>query len=204
MLVLYQILEGNIGEPEHFGSSITNIFFGQRARRDHVEDQRLFYALRQEFIKNREVMYPFKEESVECQVNKDINFGRYLSMCMGETLAEVVEVSVTTWAVMGVLAALFYILMLLVNDDSRILGWTMVGCGWVVTLFNYVFESKLVKIRNSFAPAAYLTAIEGRGRKGTITRSGEMERGGKGGVGGGRSNEHSSLSALTLPTTRFR
>jgi hypothetical protein len=57
-----QILSGNIGEPEHFGSAITNIFFGASARRHHVEDQRLFYALRQEFIKNRDVMYPFKEE----------------------------------------------------------------------------------------------------------------------------------------------
>jgi hypothetical protein len=91
-------------------------------------------------------------------------------MCMGETLAEVVEVSVTTWAAMGVLAGLFYILMLLVNDDNRILSWTMVGCGWAVTCFNYVFERKLVSIRNAFAPAAFLKAIETRGRAGTIQR----------------------------------
>jgi len=88
---------------------------------------------------------------------------------MGETLAEVVEVSITTWAVMGGLAAAFYILMLIVKDDSRILGWTMVACAWFISTFNYVFEKKLLKIRNSFVPLPFLEAI-GSSQNGGIKR----------------------------------
>merc|ERR1711871_416162 len=80
-------------------------------------------------------------------------------MCMGETLAEVVEVSVTTWTVVGFFAAAFYILMLIVQDDTRILAWTFVACGWAMTFFSFVFEKKLISIRNSFAPKTFLDAI---------------------------------------------
>ena len=173
-------------------------------------DQRIFHALRQEFILDRDVIYPYKPEDEENRVKKDFNYGRYLSMCMGETLAEVVEVSVPTWACMGgkkwrgarseatkrceycgltrrarsisfeasnlnrsnhimntsfarccrflvaALASAFYIIMLIVEDDTRILAWFMVGCGWFVTAFNFMFEKKLIQIRDSFVPVKFL------------------------------------------------
>jgi calmodulin len=142
-------------------------------KRQAIEDQKLFHALRQEFILNRDVKYPFKPEDKESQVGKDFNYGRYLSMCMGETLAEVVEVSVPTWACMGVLASLFYLLMLVVKDDTRILAWSMCACGWLVTVFNFVFERKLIAIRNSFAPIGFLRRhksiwTDGRDQKGEL------------------------------------
>ena len=101
-------------------------------------------------------MYPFNPEDEANRVKKDFNYGRYLSMCMGETLAEVVEVSVPTWACMGALATAFYVIMLVVEDDTRILAWFMLSCGWAVTVFNFIFEKKLIHIRDSFAPVSFL------------------------------------------------
>ncbi len=145
--VLKKILQSSADDPEL-----------SRHEKHIIEDQKLFYALREEFLLNREVIPPFKPEDEEMRAPKDINYGRYLSMCMGETLAEVVEVSVSTWACMGLLASLFYILMLAVKDNTRILAWFMCSCGWGVTVFNIFFESKVVSIRNSFAPVGFMRA----------------------------------------------
>ncbi|GMH60646.1 hypothetical protein TL16_g03094 [Triparma laevis f. inornata] len=154
---LEHLLEGNHAHGRVSPAPVPGLGISAESKKKQaIEDQKLFHALREEFIKNRDVMYPFKQEGKDSQIAKDFNYGRYLSMCMGETLAEVVEVSVPTWACMGVLASLFYILMLIVEDDTRILAWAMCACGWFVTIFNFAFERKLINIRNSFAPLGFL------------------------------------------------
>ena len=104
--------------------------------------------MRQEFLKDRSVIHPFEVD--QNPVDKDFNYGRYLSMCMGETLAEVVEVSVTTWVCVGVTASLFFIVMLAIEEDTRLMGWIIAACGWLMVALNRTFESKLVSIRDDF------------------------------------------------------
>jgi len=82
-------------------------------------------------------------------------------MCMGETLAEVVEVSVSTWACMGVLASAFYFVMLAAADNTKFLAWFMCGCGWFISAFNVFFQGKVLAIRDSFAPQDYRLLLNG-------------------------------------------
>jgi Ca2+-binding EF-hand superfamily protein len=156
---LNEILKGEAGESElenHWLPAVANA-----RRREHTEDQILFHILRQEFIKNRDMMSPYEPERLEDRVSKSFNYGRYLSMCMGETLAEVVEVSISTWACMGLLASAFYVVMLLAEDNTAFLSWFMVGCAWLLSVFNYIFENKLCHIRNSFAPVNFMKKVRG-------------------------------------------
>ena len=127
-----------------------------RNRRHHVRDQVLFHILRQEFISNRDVTAPYAPEHEKDRIDADFNYGRYLSMCMGETLAEVVEVSIATWASMGLLASLFYLIMIVSGDNNHFLAWFMCASGWSVTLFNHLFHHRIMTIKDSYASAEIL------------------------------------------------
>ena len=143
-------------------SAIKRILSGDKnLSRGNYRSLRLFYALREEFIKNRSVTHPFEEEAEEDKVARTINYGRYLSICMGETLAEVVEVDVPTWMVMALLAAFYYIFMLLVENNNRILAWSMTVLAWVASFFYVAFDKKIGAIMNDFAPIGFMRRFEG-------------------------------------------
>ena len=159
---LKKIMEGHAGleEMDSFWSW-TRIALNRRKR--HVEDQIYFWSLRQEFILDRGLFPPFEPD--KDHVSKDFNYGRYLSMSMGETLAEVVEVTVTTWICVGVTASIFFLIMFAVEENERIMGWIIVFCGWAMILFNNIFESKILAIRNAFVASGMVKKIDDSRRR---------------------------------------
>jgi len=123
----------------------------------HVQDQLFFYSLRKEFILERNLFPPF--EPTKDPISSEFNYGRYLSMSMGETLAEVVEVSINTWVTVGVVTSIFFGIMMEIEENERIMGWIVVTCGWFMVLFNRFFEAKLLSIRDKFVATGLVKKV---------------------------------------------
>jgi calmodulin len=120
----------------------------------NVDDHIIFHALREEFIKNRKVG-TFEVDDEAERIPRDFNYGRYLGICMGKTLAHVVEVDWVTWSCIGLFAAFFYGLMLACRDNIKSLGYIFLAVGWGIFFFSVIFERKCIHIRNAFAPAGF-------------------------------------------------
>lgn len=89
-----------------------------RSRADQRrEDQVLFKALRDEFLLERSPQYPFHPAPEEKRVSDDFNFGRYLGINQGGLLAHVVEVSIVTWSIYAMLTVVYYLYVLMVNEN---------------------------------------------------------------------------------------
>ena len=78
-------------------------------------DLRLFRSLRKEFILERSVDHPF-HPNPNC-VDDDFDFGRYLSLCLGHSLAHIVHLSHLTWGFFALLTLAFYGAMVVAEND---------------------------------------------------------------------------------------
>lgn len=119
--------------------------------REARDDKLLFHAMREEFILERSLIPPFQPANPDHRVPDDFNFGRYLSVCLGHTLSEIVEVHILTWMFMAVLTTLVYSVILLLESDNLRFAWFWVGLGWFFFCYNLYFEFHLIKIRFGFA-----------------------------------------------------
>lgn len=113
--------------------------------------QRLFEALRHEFLLERDVEPDFQPAPESHRVPDDFSFGRYLSICLGNLLTHTVEVKSASWIFFAVTTIAYYLVCLSVEENEKVLVWTWVGMGWAVFLFNIVFERHLVQLRRAFA-----------------------------------------------------
>ena len=112
------------------------------------EDQILFKALRDEFVLERSPHYPFHPAPEEKRVSSDFNFGRYLGMNQGSMLTQVVEVSIITWTFYALLTVIYYVYVILVNENVtvRVLklfvsyGASMVNPAWHYGKGVYLFH----------------------------------------------------------------
>lgn len=80
------------------------------------EDLIMFKALRDEFVLERNPLPPFHPAPENQRVTNDFNFGRYLCICMGSLLSQVVEVSIITWLVYAGLTCVYYVYVILMNE----------------------------------------------------------------------------------------
>lgn len=84
------------------------------------EDQILFYALREEFIKERSADPPFLPAPDDKRVPDDFNFGRYLSISFGKIASKVVHVHVTCWAFFIIVSIVFFVIMVAVDFNIQV------------------------------------------------------------------------------------
>lgn len=79
----------------------------------------LFRGLRQEFVLERSVKPPFAPHATN-QVEDDLNFGRYLSICLGHELAHMVHLSYYTWIFLGAVTLAFYGIALSLDNSMEV------------------------------------------------------------------------------------
>lgn len=84
---------------------------------ESLDDMLLFYSLREEFIQERSVDPPFRPIDAKHRVDKDFNFGRYLSVCFGKKMAHVVEVDAITWSFFALFGTAIFGLLLAVREN---------------------------------------------------------------------------------------
>jgi len=111
-----------------------------------------FYILRQEFILDRSLEYPFLPAPESQQVNQDFNFGRYLGFCLVNFLTHIVEVKNTTLLFFAFASLVAYGYILLVQEDMWIVAWSWLVLEWVVFIFHIFFEQHVAKIQSYYIP----------------------------------------------------
>lgn len=102
----------------------------------------LYTGLRTEFILDRSSEPPFEPKN-ERKLEKDFNFGRYLSTCLGNTMGHVVEVNVLTWGFFAVLSLACCALMIAIEND------VLVSHPWERKTFRRLFIYFLATVDNS-------------------------------------------------------
>merc|ERR1711923_204629 len=98
---------------------------------EKIEDQLLFYGLREDFLKDRSPL-TFEPASKEKRLQDEFNFGRYLSVCMGKILTDIVCIRSSTWFFFVFLTLLMYSVAVCANYNITILAWVWVFLGYVV------------------------------------------------------------------------
>lgn len=115
------------------------------------EEQRLFEALRKEFILERDVEPPFSPAPQAHRVSEDFPFGRYLSISLGQFLTHTVELDEMTLLFFAVAALGYYLVGFLIDEDETMLAWAWVGLGWAVFIFNLYFDRHVTQLKRAFA-----------------------------------------------------
>ena len=95
------------------------LFPCRSATRRLRSELQLFRGLRQEFVLERSVKPPFAPHATN-QVEDDLNFGRYLSICLGHKLAHMVHLSNYTWIFLGAVTLAFYGLALSLDNSMEV------------------------------------------------------------------------------------
>jgi hypothetical protein len=104
-------------QQQSFLKSYTSLLFRNKAA-EKQDDLLLFKAMRDEFVLDRDLDYPFRPS--EERVDEDFNFGRYLGVCMGSLLSHGVEVTIHTWLFFAVATVVYYGYALLVHENETV------------------------------------------------------------------------------------
>jgi hypothetical protein len=102
---------------QSFLRSYTSLLFRNMSV-EKEDDLLLFKALRDEFVLDRDLDYPFRPS--EERVDEDFNFGRYLSVCMGRGLTHIVHVNISTWLFYAAATVVNYGYALLVHENEPV------------------------------------------------------------------------------------
>jgi len=89
-------------------------------------------SIRKEFIIGRDLLPPFEQRNVTEQLPLDFDYSQYLSLCMCNFMAELIEMSVKTWLVLEIFLVVFYILMYETTNNPKVLVWVWIGLGYVL------------------------------------------------------------------------
>ena len=105
---------------QSFLQSYTSLLFRDKVHQQD-EDVVLFKALRDEFVLDRDLDYPFSPS--KDRVDDNFDFGRYLSTCMGSILTSVVQVNISTWVFFATGTVVYYGYALLVDENETVRYW---------------------------------------------------------------------------------
>jgi len=123
----------------------------RNVKRELLEDQLMFHTLRKEFIMDRSNKPPFHPRNDSNGLSDDFRFGSYLSVCLGNTLAHIVEVEEFTWVFFAAVAVFAFTIFIASGDNMVVLAWVWVALGWSALVFNINFEKHLAQVRAAFA-----------------------------------------------------
>jgi len=113
-----------------------------------LEDQLSFYALREEFIKDRSST-TFLPESEDSRLPADFNYGRYLGLCLGKILSRIVDVKHETWYFFVVSTLLFYFIGAFTNN-TEVIAFSWVFLAYLFLTVERLFNLRLNNIINAF------------------------------------------------------
>ena len=122
----------------------------RRRRNSSIFDVLQYYALRKEFILEREITPPFKPAEGHQCVPSDFNYSKYLSMSLGHTIAHSVHLGMTTWLCIAIFAILFFFVMMFTESNMVILSWIWAGIGVFLFVLANAFDIHLNNIRKNF------------------------------------------------------
>ncbi|CAJ1942770.1 unnamed protein product [Cylindrotheca closterium] len=103
------------------------------------KELRLFRGLRTEFLLQRSPEPPF-EPKPNNRVHEDFGMGQYFSACLGHDLAHAVHLNHITWFFFALLTLVFYIIIVIVDNQFAIFAWFWVGAGWTVFIVRNIFD----------------------------------------------------------------
>merc|ERR1719232_1344005 len=115
-----------------------------------IGDQLLFYGLREEFLKDRSPL-SFEPASKEKRVPDEFNFGRYLGVCMGKILTDIVCIRSSTWFFFIFVTLLMYSVAVCTNYNTTVLAWVWVFLGYFVLFHRRTCEASVENITKAFA-----------------------------------------------------
>jgi len=102
----------------HNSAYIAKITTNPEGRDD--EKQLLYHALREEFINERSMDPPFLPTSIEHRVPADFNFGRYLSISLGNTAAHIVHLHESSWAFFIFFTIVVYVIFIALDLNMEV------------------------------------------------------------------------------------
>jgi hypothetical protein len=114
-----------------------------------IKDQISFYALREEFIKDRSPT-TFLPASEDRRLPADFNYGRYLGLCLGKILSRIVDVKHETWYFFVVSTVLFYAIEAW-TKNTIIIAWSWVFVAYVFLTCERFFDHRLDNTIKAFA-----------------------------------------------------
>ena len=129
---------------------------------EKIRDTEIFRELRHEFILDRGLEPPFPAAASEKR-QLDFDFGRYLAIAQSGILAHIVEVGHEAWISFAAATILFYAFAAVVQENLVFLAWAWVAIGWLVYLFNVIFENHLIHLRSNFLPRRTVSLLYGEG-----------------------------------------
>mmetsp|Transcript_13489 Transcript_13489/g.17475 ORF Transcript_13489/g.17475 Transcript_13489/m.17475 type:complete len:662 (+) Transcript_13489:20-2005(+) len=122
--------------------NVVNNIFGRSNRHREMLEVLRFDAMREEFLTPRSQFPPFDGIQVE-KLDDNFDYGKYMEKQLTNFLIEIIEVPVTTWAVIWVLSALFCTIMVITLDSPKTLVWVWTGFGWGMQFFHMRFQLHL-------------------------------------------------------------
>uniref|UniRef100_A0A7S1VF95 EF-hand domain-containing protein n=1 Tax=Grammatophora oceanica TaxID=210454 RepID=A0A7S1VF95_9STRA len=126
--------------------------FFRNTKLEEQEDAYYFYALRKEFLLDRNLEYPFEPTSEGQRLNPDFNFGRYLGLSLVAFLTNIVDVSNMTLVFFCLTSLIGYVYVILVDENLVILAWTWLGLAWSILLFQVSLERHVLQLRKRLVP----------------------------------------------------
>lgn len=106
----------------------------------------MFHGLREEFILERSVDPPFNRINCEHRVPEDFNFGNYLSICLSQTLSQVIEKETSTWSCLIIFLLIFYCISLMFASMPLALPWVWVGFAFLLIPLDYFMGVHLTNL----------------------------------------------------------
>lgn len=151
----------NVSKDEDYMKGLLELYRSGKARKDkQVLEQLEFYALRREFILERSVDPPFRPALPENRINRDFNFGRYLSIVIGSTVAHSVHLGIVTWSLMAAFDILFFAIVIAVKENMVVISWVWTLFGVLFMLYaDYVYND-LQFIKSNLTSFAIFEASE--------------------------------------------
>jgi len=134
-----------------FSSYVSFLPHFQSKTDELMDELLLFSGLREEFILERSVEPPFDPANSINRAPDDFNFGRYLAICLGDCLAQFVEVELPVWFFFMASTVLFYGLVIAVGNDFVTVAWIWAALGWLLLMLHIFLETHVHNILKGFA-----------------------------------------------------
>lgn len=114
------------------------------------------YAItEEEFHKTYEPADPSTGRDDSHKLRADFDFGQYLSLLMGHTLAEIVEVKIVTWVSMEAIIILFWAIFN-IDGSNAVFGPCVVAFGYGLVALTIAVYRKVVHIRTQLTSPIFM------------------------------------------------
>jgi len=123
--------------------------FGGQAQKEMkaIQETFRFASIKKEFICGRDV-FTHIHDLEDAQLSPDFDYGQYLTFNMSKIMAEIVEITTGTWAIMWIFLLFFTLVMWTSQNNMELLAWVWVGVGYGLAFMVHIFKSKVALIKS--------------------------------------------------------